>query len=152
MRAIVRAAVGAVILVGLAAAGGAQPAKTTGIPMKVFKSPTCGCCQKWVEHVKAAGFAPAVQDLASLDATKTDAGVPPNLRSCHTALVQGYVVEGHVPADVIHRMLREKPKVAGIAVPGMPIGSPGMEQGDRKDPYEIVSFTRDGKTALYDKR
>jgi hypothetical protein len=152
MRFIVRAILGAALIVGWTTAGGAQPAKVTGIPMKVFKSPTCGCCQHWVEHVKAAGFSPTVQDLASLDATKTDAGVPPVLRSCHTALVGGYVIEGHVPADVIHRLLREKPKVAGIAVPGMPIGSPGMEQGDRKDPYEIVSFTRDGQTAVYDKR
>jgi hypothetical protein len=134
---------------GTAAAAPKPPAAVT---VKVFKTATCGCCQKWVDHLAANGFAPEVEVLPALDAVKDEANVPPPLRSCHTALVGGYVVEGHVPADVVQRMLREKPAIAGIAVPGMPIGSPGMEQGSRKDPYEIVAFSRDGKTSIYDRR
>jgi hypothetical protein len=122
------------------------------IPMKVYKTPTCGCCGKWVEHVKAAGFAPEVQDLPTLTAVKQSTGVPASLQSCHTAVVDGYVIEGHVPSDVIQQLLKEKPKVAGIAVPGMPIGSPGMEQGSRKDPYDVVAFTAGGATSVYAKR
>ena len=120
--------------------------------MEVYKTPTCGCCGKWVEHVKTAGFTPAVHELADLSGVKTKAGVPANLQSCHTALVAGYVIEGHVPADVIQQLLRERPKIAGLAVPGMPIGSPGMEQGARTDPYEVIAFTKDGKTSTYAKR
>jgi hypothetical protein len=120
--------------------------------MQVYKTPTCGCCGKWVDHVKAAGFTPAVHDLSDLAHVKAKAGVPANLQSCHTALVGGYAIEGHVPADVIQQLLREKPAIAGIAVPGMPIGSPGMEQGDRKDPYEVMAFTSDGKTSVYARR
>jgi hypothetical protein len=102
--------------------------------------------------MKAAGFAPEVEEMPSVAPVKDRSHVPDNLRSCHTALVSGYVVEGHVPADAVKRLLREKPKVAGIAVAGMPAGSPGMEQGDRKDAYEVVAFTADGKTSTYEKR
>jgi hypothetical protein len=126
--------------------------KAAGVPVKVFKTATCGCCQKWVDHLAAAGFAPEVEVLSTLDAVKDKSNIPTELRSCHTALVGGYVVEGHVPADVVRRLIEEKPKVAGIVVPGMPIGSPGMEQGSRKDPYEVVAFTKDGKTSVYEKR
>lgn len=140
---------GMAVLAIAGSAGAQSKSAAAGIPMKVYKSPTCGCCAKWVEHVKAAGFEPTVQELPVLDAVKANAGVPANLRSCHTALVGGYVIEGHVPADVIHKLLKEKPKVAGITVPGMPVGSPGMEMGDRKDPYEVLTFTSDGKTAVY---
>ena len=90
--------------------------------------------------------------MPSVAPVKDKARVPAALRSCHTALVQGYVVEGHVPAETVQRLLREKPKLAGIAVPGMPIGSPGMEMGDRKDPYDVVAFTPDGITSTYEKR
>jgi len=140
------------LVLATATRAGAQPAQAGGIPMKVYKSATCGCCQKWIDHVKAAGFVPAVEEVASVDPMKDKSGVPAALRSCHTALVQGYVIEGHVPADVIHRLLKEKPKVLGIAVPGMPVGSPGMEQGGRKDAYEIVAFAKDGTTSVYDRR
>jgi hypothetical protein len=136
----------------LGTAGVANAAPKKAIPVKVFKTATCGCCQKWVDHLAAAGFAPEVEVLPTLDAVKDKSNVPSDLRSCHTALVGGYVVEGHVPADVVQRLLEEKPKVAGIAVPGMPIGSPGMEQGSRKDPYDVVAFTKDGKTSVYEKR
>ena len=140
---------GAVLAVASTMAG--AQSKAAPIPMKVYKSPTCGCCQKWVEHVKAAGFAPEVEDMPSVTPVKDKSNVPAPLRSCHTALVGGYVVEGHVPVETVQRLLREKPKVAGIAVPGMPVGSPGMEMGDRKDPYEVVAFTADGKTTVYEK-
>jgi len=121
-------------------------------PIAVYKTPTCGCCTKWVDHMKAAGFAPTVTDLPELSAIKARVGVPPNLQSCHTATVDGYVVEGHVPADVVRQLLKERPKVTGIAVPGMPMGSPGMEQGGLKDPYDVLTFNVAGKTTVYAKR
>lgn len=145
-------------VLGLALVGGAaaQPASRPAaakVPIKVYKTPTCGCCAKWVDHMKANGFEPTVQDMPDLAAIKVESRVPAPLQSCHTALVDGYVVEGHVPADAVHRLLKEKPSdVAGIAVPGMPIGSPGMEQGPRKDPYEIVAFDKAGKSSTFDKR
>jgi len=118
----------------------------------VYKSSTCECCKKWVEHLQAAGFTVNVHDEADMGKIKDDAGVPAAARSCHTARVGKYLVEGHVPADLIVKMLNERPNIAGIAAPGMPVGSPGMERGDAKPPYEMVSFTKDGKTELYAKR
>lgn len=118
----------------------------------IYKSPTCGCCAKWVDHVKASGFDAEVHDVADVNAIKAKHGVPNELFSCHTALADGFVFEGHVPADLITKVLKEKPKIAGIAAPGMPIGSPGMEMGSRKDPHNIVAFTRDGKTSVYAQR
>lgn len=116
--------------------------------MVVYKSPTCGCCAAWVDHVQANGFRVEVRDTANLAPVKARHGVPANLESCHTALVDGYVVEGHVPADLIVRMLRERPDVAGLAVPGMPVGSPGME-GPYKDRYDVLTFKGDGSTQVY---
>jgi hypothetical protein len=145
-------------LLGLLVAGSSaalgQALRPTGalIPMKVYKTPTCGCCTKWVDHVAAAGFKAEVVDLPSLTVIKANSGVPQRLSSCHTAVVDGYVVEGHVPADVIHKLLKERPQVTGIAVPGMPIGSPGMEQGSRKDPYDVLTFTKTGSTSVYASR
>src|SRR5215203_7192219 len=133
----------------------AQPARqgTAAVTaMQVYRSPTCGCCGKWVDHVKAAGFSPTVHQVEDVSPVKARGGVPADLQSCHTALIGGYVIEGHVPADVIQQLLTEKPKIAGLAVPGMPIGSPGMEQGPRVDPYEVIAFTRDGKRSVYAKR
>jgi hypothetical protein len=120
--------------------------------MVVYKSPTCGCCSKWVEHVQQAGFQVEVHDTANVAPIKNEHGLPQHLASCHTAIVDGYVIEGHVPADVIRRLLAERPQVAGIAVPGMPTGSPGMEMGDRKDPYDVIAFARDGKLSVYESR
>jgi hypothetical protein len=120
-------------------------------PIKVYKTPTCGCCAKWVDHLRQAGFAPDVQDLPSLAAVKQSTGVPRRLQSCHTALVEDYVVEGHVPADVIRDLLKTKPEVVGIAVPGMPMGSPGME-GPRKDPYQVIAFSKDGTQQVFAER
>ena len=119
----------------------------------VYKSPTCGCCADWVDHVEASGFKAEVRDMGDVGPVKTELGVPGHLTSCHTAVVGGYVVEGHVPADVIKRMLRERPQIAGIAVPGMPIGSPGMEgDGSRRDRYDIIAIGRDGRTSVYESR
>ena len=120
--------------------------------LSVFKSPTCGCCGLWVEHMKAAGFDVRVQDVEDIDSVKRKLGVPGAVGSCHTAQVGGYVIEGHVPADAVQRFLKERPKVAGLAVPGMPLGSPGMEMGGRKDPYAILTFDQSGKTTVYEKR
>lgn len=107
--------------------------------ISVYASPYCGCCGDWVEHLRSAGFAAEVTHVDDVAPMKRMAGVPQGLASCHTASVDGYVVEGHVPAPVIRRLLRERPQVRGIAVPGMPIGSPGME-GPSPEPYTVYSF------------
>ncbi|MEQ8331347.1 MAG: DUF411 domain-containing protein [Longimicrobiales bacterium] len=117
-------------------------------PIVVYKTASCGCCKGWVEHLQAAGFEVDARDTRELMAVKIDAGVPTQMSSCHTALVDGYVVEGHVPADVVARLLAERPDVAGIAVPGMPIGSPGME-GPGARPYEVHAFHADGTTEVF---
>jgi hypothetical protein len=114
----------------------------------VFKDPNCGCCKSWVEHLKKHGFAVVVRDTSDLSGAKRAGRVPEQLYACHTAFVNGYVVEGHVPARDIQRLLKEKPKVAGIGVGGMPAGSPGMEVG-RVDPYDVLAFNRDGTTRVF---
>jgi hypothetical protein len=141
------------ILLGAVGALTAQQQATAKPTVTVYKSSTCGCCANWVTHMENNGFAVKAINVDDVDAVKRTYGVPPALGSCHTALVNGFVVEGHVPADAVHRMLREKPKgLAGIAVPGMPVGSPGMEVGDRKDPYNIMSFEKSGQTAVFERR
>ena len=128
----------------------AQAAQGAPVRMVVYKSPTCGCCSAWVDHVKEAGFEVEVQDIPNVTPIKNEHGLPQHLASCHTALVDGYVVEGHVPADIIRRLLAERPQVTGIAVPGMPAGSPGMEvPGGRKDPYDVIAFSRDGSVSVF---
>jgi hypothetical protein len=120
------------------------------IKMTVYKDAGCGCCKKWVEHVRQAGFEVEAHDTSNMDEVKANAGVPAQLQSCHTALVGRYAVEGHVPADVIKKMLDEKPNIRGIAVPGMPAGSPGMEiPNGRKERFDIVAFERNGKTRVF---
>jgi len=114
-----------------------------GIDIVVYKSPTCGCCSAWVDHLNENGFTVRSHNKQNIDQVKNMMGVPKNLRSCHTAKVGGYLIEGHVPAESIKRMLTEKPQIQGLAVPGMPMGSPGME-GPRIDPYDVVSFGGDG--------
>lgn len=131
----------------------AQSARAAKPQMTVYKSPTCGCCVKWVEHLTSNGFDVKTMDVEDVDQVKRTYGVPASAGSCHTGLVNGYVVEGHVPADAISKMLREKPAIAGLAVPGMPAGSPGMEvPGGRKTPYDIIAFDKGGKTTVYDRR
>ncbi len=118
----------------------------------VYKSATCGCCAKWVDYLKENGFAPTVHDQEDMDATKDDLGVPKAVRSCHTALLGRYVVEGHVPAADLRRLLAERPAVAGLAAPGMPAGSPGMATpGAPHEAYEVLAFGRDGKTTVFAK-
>jgi hypothetical protein len=117
----------------------------------VYKSPTCGCCGKWIEHMEEAGFRVDVQDRGDLSPIKAEHGVPRRLQSCHTAKVGGYLVEGHVPADLVQRMLDEKPDIRGLAVPGMPMGSPGME-GPYKDAYDVLAIGKDGRTKVYARR
>jgi hypothetical protein len=130
----------------------APQAASRSLPtVTVFKTPTCGCCKGWAEHVEKHGFKVVARDLADVTPIKTAHGVPESLRTCHTALVGGYVIEGHVPADVIAKLLKERPKVAGLAVPGMPMGSPGME-GPTSERYDVLTFTKAGKTAVYAKK
>ena len=116
----------------------------------VYKTRTCGCCAKWVDHLKANGFAPRVMDVPSTAEYRKQYGVPEKLQSCHTAVVGGYAIEGHVPAADIHRLLKQKPKAKGLAVPGMPAGSPGMETG-RRDAYSVLLFNTDGSTSVFQK-
>ena len=142
-------------LLGLALTAGAL-ARVEAVSPKpvvtVYKSPTCGCCSKWVDHMKAAGFEVVVNDMPNVTPLKDEVGVPAALRSCHTAVVDGYTLEGHVPADLVQKLLNEKPKnTAGLAVPGMPMGSPGME-GPTKDAYDVVAYAADGKTRVFAKR
>jgi hypothetical protein len=119
-------------------------------PITVYKSASCGCCAKWVDYLRANGFAPVVHDEEDMDAIKDEMGVPKDLRSCHTALLDRYLIEGHVPAADLRRLLADRPAVAGLAVPGMPKSTPGMAMpGAAAEPYEVVSFARDGKTAVY---
>ena len=117
----------------------------------VYKSPTCGCCGKWVKHMEDAGFSVDVENLRDLAPIKRELGVPGRMQSCHTAKVGDYTVEGHVPADLVKRMLDEKPDIKGLAVPGMPMGSPGME-GPRKDSYDIMAIGKDGRVQVFARR
>jgi hypothetical protein len=134
-----------------AAAPLAKPADQSLPTVLVYKTATCGCCAGWVEHMRAAGFTVDARDLptnADLMRVKLDVGVPGAMATCHTALLDGYVVEGHVPADQVKRLLAERPRVAGIGVPGMPIGSPGME-GPGAQPYHVYSWDHQGGSAVY---
>ena len=141
-----------VLLILLAgAAAFAVPTPTPPHEMVVYKSPYCGCCAQWVDHARAAGFRVTVIDTAALEPIKARHGVAEALGSCHTALVDGYVIEGHVPADLILKLVTEKPAVRGLALPGMVTGSPGME-GPNPQHYVILSFDRSGKTAVYARR
>jgi hypothetical protein len=117
--------------------------------MVVYKTPTCGCCSKWVDHVKAAGFNVTVHDVQSTAEYRRKYGVPDQLQSCHTGVVNGYAIEGHVPVADIQTLLKKRPKAKGLAVPGMPIGSPGMEQGPRRQAYSVLLFTSDGKASAF---
>ena len=119
--------------------------------MTVYKSPTCGCCSDWAEHMKKAGFDVEIRQVPDVLPYEQKFGVPQQLASCHVATVGGYVVEGHVPAADVKRLLRERPKATGIAVPGMPVGSPGMEQGPRKDRYETLLFDASGRFTVFER-
>ena len=119
--------------------------------VEVWKAPTCGCCKDWIRHMEANGFGVKVHDSGNT-AARARLGIPIRLGSCHTALVEGYAIEGHVPAREIRRLLAERPNAIGLAVPGMPIGSPGMDgpaYGTRKDPYEVLLVRKDGGTTSF---
>lgn len=146
----------------IAVAGAALGARTLGaqssqssqgaLPvMTVYKSESCGCCSQWVDHAKANGFTVREVNTDDLNTVKREMGIPARLASCHTVMVGGFLVEGHVPASDVKRLLREKPKVRGIAVPGMPIGSPGMEQGPVSgyERYDVVAFAADGSVSVF---
>ncbi|MEP6507400.1 MAG: DUF411 domain-containing protein [Gemmatimonadales bacterium] len=136
-----------------AAAGATTLASSSDalIPIKVYKDPNCGCCKEWVKHLEANGFKVETMDMPDLSLLKQKYGVKQELQACHTAIVGDYVVEGHVPADVIKKMLKEKPAIAGLAVPGMPMGSPGMDSPN-KERYNVLTFDRAGKTTIYAQR
>ncbi len=137
---------GAAIALPLASVtGGASAAAPT---IEVWKSPSCGCCTEWVKHLQTNGYTVKVNDTGN-NAARARLGVPAKLGSCHTAQVGGYAIEGHVPAADIKRLLAEKPNAVGLAVPGMPVGSPGMEQGNDRDPYDVLLIERGGNTRVY---
>lgn len=140
-RALLRAA--AVLAVGVPAT-----AALAAATIEVWKDPHCGCCGEWVKHLEANGFQVKVNDTGN-NAVRARLGIPAKLGSCHTAEVGGYAIEGHVPAADIKRLLAQKPAAVGLAVPGMPIGSPGMEVGDRRDPYDVLLVARDGSTRVF---
>ena len=117
----------------------------------VYKDPNCGCCAKWVKHLSANGFVTMVHDSADMDSIKKNMRVPADLQSCHTAVVDRYVIEGHVPAADIKQLLKTKENVQGLAAPGMPAGSPGME-GGKADRYDVIAFSVDGKRRVFAKR
>lgn len=119
----------------------------TATKIEVYKSPTCKCCGKWVDHMRANGFTVETKNIGNKEARKR-AGIPPSLGSCHTSLVDGYVIEGHVPASDIKRFLSERPKAIGLAVPGMPKGSPGMESS-RSNPYNVLLINKEGNLSVY---
>ncbi|WP_237437688.1 DUF411 domain-containing protein [Altericroceibacterium endophyticum] len=135
-----------VLLMALAACSNAAQAAS----YSMFRDPNCGCCEEWADHVHAGMQAEiAVEERSDMGAIKDREGVPVDLRSCHTMMVDGYVIEGHVPAPDIARLLRERPEgVEGLAVPGMPIGSPGMEMGDRTQPYQVIAFGSAGRSVF----
>ena len=155
-RRLLKALAGITGLTGLAGTAFVAPAfaQTTSAaktPLEVWKDPNCGCCDDWVTHLEANGFAVRVNDTGN-SAARSRLGVPAQLGSCHTALVAGYALEGHVPAREIHRLLKERPQAVGLTVPGMPVGSPGMDgaiYGDRRDPFDVLLIAKDGSTQVY---
>lgn len=133
---------------GLAASSVAQEKPT----MTVYKTATCGCCGKWIEYMRTNGFEVKTVDMPEVTSVKQSYGVRPEAASCHTALVGGYVVEGHVPASAVKKLLKEKPKITGIAVPGMPVGSPGMEvPSGEVEAYNVVAFDKSGTMTVFEK-
>lgn len=145
------AAAAALGLVGYLTLGGGEGETASGAgaaEMVVYRSPACGCCYDWAEHMRQAGFQVQVEDRNDLAPIKAEMGVPSDLSSCHTARIGDYVIEGHVPAADVRRLLAERPDVRGLAVPGMPVGSPGME-GPRPDRYSVVAFDGEGGREVF---
>ncbi len=141
-RSIIAAA--AILASGRAFAGSDAP------KMIVYKDPNCGCCAKWVDHLEAKGFMVAVKLESGMNRIKAKLGVPQALASCHTGIIDAYIIEGHVPAEAIAKLLAEKPAILGLAVPGMPIGSPGMEMaGEAPEPFQVMAFGPDGDSRVF---
>lgn len=141
-----------ILVVTLGAAPDTQSVRRTTTAIDVFKTPDCGCCAKWLEHMKASGFEVRFLNMPreELDKVKAKHRIPAALHSCHTALFGGYVVEGHIPAGEVRRLLKDRPTVLGLAVPGMPLGSPGTEVTRVKpQPYDVLTFDKQGKTQVY---
>jgi hypothetical protein len=152
MKRIVRTFALAVSFLALAFTTGAAPSSSKGDAKKptitVYKDPGCGCCKSWIEHLVKHGYRVDAKDTPDMTGIKRALGVPDGLTACHTAVVNGYLIEGHVPAADIARLLEQKPKIAGLAVPGMPMGSPGME-GPRTQHYQVISFDKAGKKKVF---
>jgi hypothetical protein len=144
--------VAATMIAALALTAGVPSAQVTSHAadrhLRVYKSPTCGCCAKWVEYMQANGFTATTTNVADVTPIKTEHGVPARVASCHTTLVGGYVIEGHVPVGDIRRLLREKPAIAGLAAPGMPAGSPGMDVPN-SPAFEVLAFDKSGRTSVF---
>jgi hypothetical protein len=141
-----RQALGALLLLG-----GLQM-QAADMTVHVYKTPTCGCCGKWVEHMRANGFKVEVTEVQDTAETRRKYGVPEELRSCHTAVVDGYALEGHVPAADVKQLLQSRPKAKGIAVPGMPMGSPGMEvEGGKRQAFQVMLFNANGALGQFNK-
>lgn len=143
--ALALAAIGAVIWL-ISPLSEAAPAAAE---MIVYKTPWCGCCGNWVDHIRNAGFTVDVREMEDLRPIRSKLGVPEALGSCHTAAIGGYAIEGHVPAKDIRRLLAQKPKALGLAVPGMKLGSPGMEQDGQSDPYDVLLFSANGSRQVF---
>jgi hypothetical protein len=151
-RILAAASAAALVLIGSSAMaqrpGGSATANNQVV--QVYKSPTCGCCANWVKHLEQFGFKTQVHEMNDVSSVKTEYKVPARAQSCHTAVVGGYVIEGHVPAADVQRLLRDRPPVLGLAVPGMPIGSPGMEVPNVKpEKYDVVSFDKQGQLKVF---
>jgi len=122
----------------------------TGHEIVMYKSPTCGCCGNWAEHLRDAGFTVKEVKREDMDVIKAQYGVPEKLASCHTALVDGYIIEGHVPAADVERLLKERPNIAGLTAPGMPQNSPGMQnKGQKPEGYDVLAFDKNGNATVY---
>ena len=143
------------IILGLAAsllfAAPGHADQKADLAVEVFKSPNCGCCGNWVKHMQGQGFKVTANNVeySILTRIKRQAGIKEEFASCHTAKIGGYVIEGHVPAEDVKRLLAEKPDAKGLVVPGMPIGSPGMEMGNEKEAYEVLLVKKDGSTEVF---
>jgi hypothetical protein len=146
MRALALGAASAVALapVARALAQGARP-----LAIEVYKSPLCGCCEDWVKHLRSNGFTVAVHDVEDTGAYRRRFGMPDRFGSCHTGHIGGYAIEGHVPAADIRKLLASRPRAVGLAVPGMPVGSPGMEQGPRRDAFDVLLVKADGAASVF---
>lgn len=139
------------LLTGLSTVFVSGPVLAASARLQVLKSPTCGCCTAWIAHVETAGLSVQAQDVTqeALQAAKYKAGITPDLSSCHTGFIEGYVIEGHVPVSDIQRLLAERPDAIGLIVPGMPVGSPGMEMGDQRDAFNTLLVLRDGSAVVF---